>query len=690
MSRKVVAALAVCLAVVSGGCSRTEPAKEAPPPDMVLITIDTLRADALGFAGQRDVETPFLDRMASESVVFTNAHAHNVVTLPSHVNILTGLYPYQHGVRDNAGYTLDPKFQTVAPLLKARGYATAAFVGAFPLDARYGLTPGFDVYDDSYPEGKGRLDFKVAERSAGEVLAAAAKWWSSARSPRFLWVHVYDPHAPYAPPAPFSEKYAGRSYLGEVAYVDAMLAQHIGPLLRPETTLVITADHGESLGEHGELTHGLFAYEATLKVPLLIRNRGTNARSDGRAVRHIDIAPTLLASAGVDVPAEWKGQSLLADRPVAAPSYFESLSASLNRGWAPLVGVIDQGHKYIDLPLPELYDLGADRGETTNLFSERRRVTTQLRGILAAAAPQKPGEARSVSPDQTAQLLSLGYLAGASIQKKSFGPADDPKNLIAIDGKLHRMIEQYQMGQQQQAIATATEVVRLQPEMSVAREMLAFMLQQSDRAQAGIETLQQAVKQGTATESAKIRLGMILSETGRAREAVEILSPFAAKNDVEVLNAYGIALADVGRSDEAMRQFEKVLSIDRSNATAHQNRGIVELRRGNVDRAEQSLQAALAIDPGMPLALNTLGVVYARTGRTDQAIENWRKAVALDPRLYDALFNLAVVSGQKGRWDVAHGALTQFIQSAPRAKYSRELTAARQMLKEVEQQRSPT
>src|SRR5215208_5917796 len=210
--RRIISVLVIAFVA----CNRAEPKRETSPPDIILITIDTLRADALGFAGQRRVETPFLDHLASESVIFTNAHAHNVVTLPSHTNILTGLYPYQHGIRDNAGYTLDPKFQTVAPLLKKKGYATGAFIGAFPLDARFGLTPGFDIYDDKYPEGKGKLDFKVAERPAEQVLAPAARWWISVSSPRFLWVHVYDPHAPYAPPPPFAERYAGRAYLGEV------------------------------------------------------------------------------------------------------------------------------------------------------------------------------------------------------------------------------------------------------------------------------------------------------------------------------------------------------------------------------------------------------------------------------------------------------------------------------------------
>src|SRR5687768_8381177 len=227
-------------------CTRPETA--AGPPDVILITIDTLRADALGFAGNRNVQTPFLDRLAREGVVFTNAHAHNVVTLPSHANILTGLYPYQHGVRDNAGFKLDARYKTIATMLREKGYATGAFIGAFPLDARYGLNQGFDVYDDKYREGVNPLSFEVQERPASEVLDAATKWFrASAGRKRFLWIHLYDPHAPYRPPGEFARTYATTPYLGEIAAMDAALERILGPLIEETSNLftIVTADHGE-------------------------------------------------------------------------------------------------------------------------------------------------------------------------------------------------------------------------------------------------------------------------------------------------------------------------------------------------------------------------------------------------------------------------------------------------------------
>lgn len=670
--------VAAALLLLSCGC--VEEAAETRPPDMILVTIDTLRADALGFAGQRNVETPFLDDLARQSVVFTNAHAHNVITLPSHVNILTGLYPYQHGVRDNAGYTLDARFPTIAARLKEKGYATGAFVGAFPLDARHGLTPGFDVYDDDYPQGSGRLDFKIAERRAEQVLSAAAQWWrGQSQQPRFLWVHLYDPHVPYQPPAEFAPRYALQPYLGEVAYVDAMLGRYLRPLIAPETMVVVTADHGEALGDHGELTHGLFAYEATLKVPLLLRDPSTKARADARSARHIDIVPTLLERAGIAKPAELPGQSLLAKSADPQPAYFEALSASLNRGWAPLVGVIDRGFKYVDLPEPELYELARDPMETKNVVREQRRTTAELRKLLADSAPASVSGRGAVSPEQSAQLLSLGYITGASL-KKSYTRADDPKNLVAIDNMLHRVVELYQTGQHDRAVSAAREVVRLQPDMPVAREMLAFMLQQVERSDAAVATLREAIARGTATEAMNIRLGLLLSERGEAREAVSILERHASKADVDVWNAYGIALADVGRPAEAVAQFRRVLELDRTNATAHQNLGIVALRQGRPQEAERHLNDALKLDAELPLALNTLAVLYAQSGRTREAIETWKRAVTLDPHLYDALFNLGITAGRNGQPDVAAKALQRFVETAPPRPYARELNAARQML----------
>ncbi len=685
-----IAMAVLVLAIAAVAVWRFRPRRGAPP-DVILVTIDTLRADALGFAGNSRVRTPYLDSLAGQGIVFTNAHAHNVVTLPSHTNILTGLYPYQHGIRDNAGFRLDSKYPTLGAMLKQAGYTTAAFVSAFPLDSRFGLDAGFDVYNDEYREASDPLDFVVAERPAEETLTAAKTWYEGAAGKkRFLWIHLYDPHAPYAPPSPFREQYRDNLYLGEVAYVDSQLQRFLQPMLasHPNTLVVITGDHGESLGDHGEQTHGLFAYESTLKIPLIIVDPGAKPRREDNYVRHIDLVPTILTRVGAKVPASLPGRSILDSEGRGAKpepaSYFESLSASLNRDWAPLIGMIDGGHKYIDLPIQELYDLKADPHEEHNIAESDRRDLFAIRTLLAAAAPARKNIERNVDPSQKAQLLSLGYITGTS-SKTTFTAADDPKNLVDVDNELHAIVAQYQTGQLPKAVETARAVVKNHPRIKVAQEMLAFMLQQSENPAAAIDMLSRAVQAGTADEEMKVRLGLLLSENGRAREAIEVLRPFADGKDPDVLNAYGIALADNGDAAGANAQFQRALTFDHTNATAYQNLAVVALRGGDLERARGHLRHALALNDKMPLALNLMGVIEAKSGHPDEAIEWWRKSVAADRRQYDALFNLAIVSSKRGRNDVARQALHQFIDTAPPQRYADDIATARALLGQIGQ-----
>ncbi|MCU1231970.1 MAG: hypothetical protein JWO97_4854 [Acidobacteria bacterium] len=670
----VVALLAAC----------AKPEAPAPPPaarpDIILVTIDTLRADSVGFAGNTRVKTPFLDRLASQGIVFTNAHAHNVVTLPSHVNILTGLYPYQHGVRDNAGFTLDPKHATVAKLLHDAGYATGAFVGAFPLDARFGLNQGFDVYDDNYGKGAASLDFVIQERPATAVLDAATKWWRGAEGkPRFMWVHLYDPHAPYRPPPPFDAQYRDDPYLGEIAATDAALDAALGSIIDagPKPLVIVTADHGEARGDHGELTHGLFAYESTLKIPLIVRDGVTPHRSEAAYVRHIDIVPTLLARAGVAKPQPLLGASLL-DRIDARDSYFEALSTSLNRGWAPLTGIIHLGQKYIELPIAELYDLPHDPVEKNNLRDKQRRDAEAARKLLAGLNADADVADRKISAEEAARLRSLGYVAGSATAGSSI--ADDPKHLVALDNKMHDVIDAYERHDVARALQLAKEVVAARPNMAAGRELLAFVLQQSERIGDAIANLRESVRTNTASEAMRIQLGLLLTETGSTQDAIATLAPLATGNNPDALNAYGIALADAGRIDEATSQFRRVLQLDPNNAPALQNLGIVALRRDDGVAAKEFLARALTLNPRLPLALNTMGVVYARENDFAHAVEMWSRAVAVDPRQYDALFNIGLAEGRAGHREEARKALQRFAETAPPARYAADIATARQAL----------
>lgn len=670
----------LCVLTLAASCRRNEDAgpaaSAAPPGDIVLVTIDTWRADAAGFAGNARVKTPFLDGLARRGAVFTNAHAHNVVTLPSHVNILTGLNPYQHGVRENGGYVLDEKVETLAERLRAAGYATGAFVAAFPLDARFNLDQGFDVYDDNYGKGRTTADFALQERGAVAVLESAANWWRSASGRRrFLWVHLYEPHAPYVPPQPFASEYRDSPYLGEVAATDDALGRILNPLLHDDTTVIVTADHGEALGDHGELTHGLFAYESTLKVPLIVVAPRLSPHRDGAYARHIDIAPTILERAGIS--ATLPGQSLL--HPLkAADTYFEALSASLNRGWAPLTGMIRDELKFIDLPLAELYDLKRDPGETHNVHAERRRESAAARAAVHAVQVA-PDRSRSISAEEAARLRSLGYVTGSS--PSNMTAEDDPKNLVHVDAKIHEVIDLHQRGRSEQAIRLAREIVREQPRMSAGRELLAFVLQESERVPEAIGVLRELVKSGQASASTRTQLAKLLTETGNTSEALAIIGPAAAGDaDADVINAYGIALSESGKLREAAAQFQRAIALDPNNAPAYQNLGIVALRANDVHTAEAQLTRALQLNPRLPLAWNTLGVVHVRKNDPARAMEAWKRSVAIDHRQYDALYNLGILAAQRGDREEARRALAEFARIAPPSRYARDIAAAKRAL----------
>ncbi len=692
-SRSFHAALFLLLCGAPACRRAAEPSRPfaAGRPDIVLITIDTLRADSVGFLGNRKAETPTLDRLAREGVVFPDAHAQNVVTLPSHANILTGLYPNQHGVRDNEGFVLPGNIPTLATLLHDRGYSTGAFVGAFPLDSRFGLSRGFDVYDQSYPQGANEYQFVMAERPATEVVAAARAWLSSAgASPRFLWVHLYDCHAPYRPPPPFDARFPGEPYLGEVAAVDAALAPLVEDLAsRGKPALVIaTSDHGEALGDHGERTHGLFAYEATLRVPLLIWSPGNVAAgSDPRPARHIDILPTAIdAAGGGPLPPGAAGRSLLGssaavhakDRALPAEAaYFESLSSFYTRGWAPLRGIISEGFKYVDLPIPELYDLKNDPGESKNLATSRLDVVRQLKARLPAFSAAAAG---SSSAETAGKLRSLGYLSGRAAAKERFGPEDDPKYLVAVDQQTHDMVDLYQRGRGPEAIALAERIVRERPDMATGYEYLSFLQGQAGDDPAAVATLRRAQKRGLLDERLKSRLGLLLSELNRGKEALAVLEPLSGSEDPDISNALGIARASAGQTAAAIQAFERALRIDPRNAVAWQNIGITLVHSRDTQGALRAFDRAFALNERLPRAWNGRAVALEELGRHPEAIQAWKRAVALDAGQFDALFNLGIVSAEQGDAATARVALQAFLERVPPTRAPADTARARQIL----------
>jgi arylsulfatase A-like enzyme/Flp pilus assembly protein TadD len=688
---------AACLLALALSSCRREAASApaaagAPGPrvlrDVVLITIDTLRFDATGFDGNPRGTTPNLDRLASEGRVFSSAHSHNVITLPSHTNILTGMFPYQHGVRENAGFKLSPKIPTAATRLKSRGYATGAFVGAFVLDSRYGLSHDFDVYDELYRHLDEQLDFNIQQARAQDVVAAALAWYRGQTGrPRFLWVHVYDPHAPYDPPAPYGERYKDDRYLGEVAYTDAALAPLLEAIrtVQPPPLLVVTGDHGEARGDHGELTHGLFCYEATLHVPLMVWCPPLIAPGrDAIPARHVDIVPTILEALGAPAAPDLRGQSLLPGKRAepAEGSYFEALTATFNRGWAPLRGLTGGGQKYIDLPIQELYDLPSDPAEAQNLVAGRPDALRRLRKRLLEL-PNPTNDRGTIGSEEAAKLKSLGYLTGSSERKASYGPADDPKTLVGVDQTMHKIIELMEKQDYDEAIPIARRVVAENPKMKMAYLQLAVLLQGKGDREGALRVYERASASGAGGESMERRHALLLSEAGRPLQAVALLLPYRESDDPETLNALGIALADAGRPADALAVFARAMEIDPAGADAYQNTGIALLKLNRAEEARKNLETALSLGKRHARAWNALGVAWMQLGDPAKAIAAWKHCVELNPEQYDALYNIGRVSGQLGDWKGARAALERFVATAPPAQYRKDLAEVRSALADM-------
>ncbi len=661
--------------------------------NVLLITIDTLRADALGCYGGR-AATPNLDRLAAEGLRYNFAHAQVPLTLPSHVSIMSGLYPFQHGVRDNAGYRVRPDTTTLATILEPKGWTTGAFVGAFPVAAQFGLNRGFGVYDDRFGETHGSSEFLMAERPADVVVDHAMKWLDAQHSRWFLWVHVYDPHAPYNPPEPYRTEYASDPYAGEVAFTDHAL----GPLVdraraesdRP-TLVVVTGDHGEALGDHGEVTHGLFAYEATLRVPLIIAQVEAG-RSRSRAgvsempVEHVDLLPTILDALGLTTPEGLPGRSLLTLSPSDASdraSYFEALATSLNRGWAPLHGVLVGRIKYIDLPIPELYDLTRDPTESHNLVDRDPERTRVLEARLKAFGATDVGVRQAEDPETLARLRALGYTsASPEPGKKTYTEDDDPKRLIDVDRAVHEGITLFGQGRLDAAEAVYRRIIAKRPDMSLAYQYLAFIEWEHGQTGDAIATLRTAIDKAGPNPDVEAKLGIYLSQTGAIDEALPLLQHAVSLpgSDLDTLNALGIAYARKGREEDALATFRKILAVDPEDAMALQNMGSVHLAAGQLQAARDAFRRALAANPNWASAYTGLGVVELQTGHREQALEAWKKAVVLDPKDFDALFNLATELVNARRMDEARPYLQRFVETAPPAFYGKDIVRLRVLL----------
>lgn len=677
---------------------------DVAPPNVLFISVDTLRADHLGAYGAR-IATPHIDRLASEGVLFERAVSHVPITLPSHTTMLTGTYPIDNGVRDNGSFRLEEDKETLAELFRRAGYHTGAFVGSFALDSRFGLDQGFEVYDDYYGDSSAFNDFSISERPADAVVAPALEWIEGLRDGRwFAFVHLYDPHSPYSPPAPFRETHRDDLYSGEIAYVDDVLGRFLQELedrgSMKNTLVVFTSDHGEGLGEHGEKTHGMFAYDATLHVPLIFRWKGVlpEGRRVPTRVRLIDIASTVVEMTGVTGSSSNQGESLVplifGDAPAPdRDSYFEALAFNLNRNWAPLTGLYKGHFKYIDLPIPELYDLESDPDETKNLYPESagrgRQLAASLREIVGTHSTESSRAIRTAEVDEETvrRLRALGYVTAPAQEnvRKTYTAEDDPKRLVGLSDRFDAAVAANMAGRSEEAIRLFRSVIEERPSFSIAYANLAFVLRETGRLKEAIEVLEEAIARGAQTANMRGRLGAYLQEAGRFEESVSLLEALVAEDPsyTEAYNYLGVSYSRLGRNKEAIEALEKVIALDPSYASAYANLGSVYLSMQRYSQAEEELERAVAIDPRLAFAWNGLGVDYASTDRMPEAISAWTKSLELDGRQYDTLYNLGTLLVQLNRFDEGIVYLERFVREAPADRYESDIPRVKRLIAEI-------
>ena len=655
-----MAGVATCAVAAAVATSVWWVRRPAARPNVLVITIDTLRADHLGSYGDRGAQTPVLDGLAARGARFVDAVSHVPLTLPSHASIFTGLIPPHHGVRNNPDFVLRESVPTLAERFKAAGYDTAAFVSGFPLHRRFGLGRGFDAYDDTFPRGDGGSVAPYTERRADQTVAAARAWFSrraaeaSAR-PFFVWAHFFDPHRPYDPPEPFRSRFGDRPYDGEIAFAD----EQIGKLLDAagsDTLVLVTADHGEGLDEHGEPTHGLLIYDSTIRVPLLVAGPGVPA---GRVIESpaalVDVAPTLVDFARLTPLADVEGRSLraaLEAKPVpasaASPIYVESMFGRLCCGWAPLYGWRDGAWMYIEAPEPELYDLRADPGQQQNVAAMHSdQVARFRRGVRAAArASDAPGGTSAPSAESTTRMASLGYFAGGADVTPSLR---DPKRMAALAERMENAIAR----ERQDPTTAARElraIVAADPMNPLARRHLAIALSAAGDYASAIHEAEALRKIGDASIEAMILIGECQRLAGRRDEAVRTLEAAAARDprNPDALDAYGRALVAAGRRDAAAATFERALALQPDEAEALQGLADLAIERGDIGEARRRLDALRARDPDDPGVNVKLGTVLARSGDLPSAIAVLKGVVERHPGNVDACVNLAAALAKAG------------------------------------------
>jgi len=657
--------------------------------NLILITIDTLRPDRLSCYGGRQLQTPSIDSLAERGLVFSRAFAHSTTTLPSHANILLGLTPLRHGVHDNANFRVDQSFLALAEFLKQFGYSTAAFVGGFPLASRFGLNQGFDLYNDEF-EGLTSSKQVYREQKAEVVVDRSLRWLDRQAAPFFLWIHCFDPHHPYEPPEPFRSAYKDRLYDGEVAYVDHALGTFLGAVrdkkLFGNSIIIFTGDHGESLGQHGEETHGFFAYNSTLWIPLIICGPGIKPGRSDQQVGHTDIFPTVCDLLGVEKPSPLRGASL---RPILEQKklpqraiYFESLYPYYSRGWAPIYGYLRGTEKYIDSPIPELYNMDRDFEESENLMAgkdvnlyreELARVTENLSPL------ETPAGGSRLDRQSLEKLKSLGYLTSPQAsRKKTYGPRDDVKVLLPFHNKSLQAQGLYENGRKKEAVELLRSILAERNDVDIVYTDLAEIYEKEGRSADALDVL----KRGVEILPANVRIVSMyihfLNIAGRFDEVIRLITAggqVSFEKIAESWNELGIAYMYKGDFRKAQGAFERALTLGEDDSAVYRNLGELFLNEfvenkapGAYQKSLDAFKKALAANPRDALAHYGLGVALLKGENLAGAISRFAKALEIDPDYRDALYNLGLAYFRAGEYAKALPRLVSF-----KEKYSRLL-----------------
>jgi arylsulfatase A-like enzyme/Tfp pilus assembly protein PilF len=655
--------------------------------NVVLVTLDTVRADALGCYGRRDIRTPTLDALAAQGVRFESCFAQTPLTLTSHVTLMTGTQPLFHGVRDNGAFVVSPKMITMAELFKAKGYATGAFIGAYVLDSQWGLDQGFDVYYDKFDLKKfQRISLESVRRPANEVLDAALPWLEARKGgPFFAWIHLYDAHAPYTPPAPYDRQYAALPYLGEIAFADAQLLRLRRFLesngLLDRTFIVVAGDHGESLGEHGEATHGFFIYRSTLRVPLIIATPFPQFQGivSAEAAGLVDVLPTVCRMAGLPVPDEVQGRSLLPaffGRSDRKPPliYSETYYPRFHFGWSELKAVQNARYKLILAPEPELYDVAADPGEEHNLVSTEPRVYRDL-SAEAETFMRKAGrnayqlDTSNIDAKARERLSALGYVGSFTDQAKLRGKAlADPKEKISVYNELAQARDLAKDGKPGVAIDAIRRVITADPDIPDAYFTLGSLLAQDQRPEEAVEAFKQVLERKPDEGFAAFNIVRIYEQMGQLEEAERFAMEYLRKGfeEPQLLLMLGNMKLLRKDYDAAIPYFERTLALDAESADSCDALATAYIAKGDLARAGDYLRKALALDPRLANVHYRIGWIAEKQGRVEDAEAEYLKEIEISPAHFKALYNLARIYGSTGRPDQERQMLEKGLAADPK------------------------